>query len=121
MFNLKLDENHDIIIGRGAVRIGGAEQVAQLVKCRILALYGEWEQDPSLGIPWFEGIFKKNVRLSDVQTALANVIRQTNGVQHLISLDVSSDTNSRTLFVNFVAFSVYGDVKGEVTWQPNMA
>ena len=116
--NLALDSNHDIIIGRGATRIGGAPQVAQLVKCRLLTLLGEWKQDTSLGLPWFEGIFSKNVRPADIQAALANIIRSTNGVQQLISLDVDADYRERNLTISFIAISDYGDISEYVEWQP---
>ena len=116
--NLALDSNHDIIIGRGATRIDGAPQVAQLVKCRLLTLLGEWKQDTSLGLPWFEGIFSKNVRPADIQAALANIIRSTNGVQQLISLDVDADYRERNLTISFIAISDYGDISEYVEWQP---
>lgn len=115
--NLKLDTNHDIIIGRGATRVGGVDQVAQLVKCRLLALLGEWKLDPNLGIPWFESVFTKNTRISDVQATVANIIRSTNGVQQLISIDINPDFRERSLSISFVAISDYGNIKDFVTWQ----
>lgn len=115
--NLALDSNHDIIIGRGAARIGGAPQVAQLVKCRLLTLLGEWKQDTSLGLPWFDGIFSKSVRPADIQAALANIIRSTAGVQQLISIDIEPDYRARTLTVSFIAISDYGDISDYVEWQ----
>ena len=119
--NLALDSNHDIIIGRGATRIGGAEQIAQLVKCRLLALLGEWKQDTSLGIPWFEGIFTKNVRPADIQLTIANIIRGTAGVQQLISIELDADYRARTLTITFTAISDYGNISDFLLWQqPNM-
>lgn len=119
--NLALDSNHDIIIGRGATRIGGAEQVAQLVKCRLLTLLGEWKQDTSLGIPWFEGIFTKNVRPADIQLTIANIIRGTAGVQQLISIELDADYRARTLTITFTAISDYGNISDFLLWQqPNM-
>lgn len=115
--NLKLDSNHDIIIGRGATRVGGAEQVAQLVKCRLLALLGEWKLDTSLGIPWFDSIFTKNVRISDIQATIANIIRSTNGVQQVISIDINPDFRERSLSISFVVISDYGNIKDFVPWQ----
>lgn len=114
--NLKLDANHDIIIGRGATRVGGAEQVAQLVKCRLLTLLGEWEQDTSLGLPWFDGIFNKQVRPSDIQAAIANIIRGTAGVQQLISVDLVADYKTRQLTVNFNAISNYGNMSDFIVY-----
>lgn len=115
--NLKLDSNHDIIIGRGATRVGGAEQVAQLVKCRLLALLGEWKLDANIGIPWYDAIFTKQARVADIQTALANIIRSTNGVKQLISIDIDADFRTRVLTVSFVAISDYGDISEYVSWQ----
>lgn len=119
--NLALDSNHDIIIGRGATRIGGAEQIAQLVKCRLLTLLGEWKQDTSLGIPWFEGIFTKNVRPADIQLTIANIIRGTAGVQQLISIELDANYRARTLTITFTAISDYGNISDFLLWQqPNM-
>ena len=119
--NLALDSNHDIIIGRGATRIGGAEQIAQLVKCRLLTLLGEWKQDTSLGIPWFEGIFTKNVRPADIQLTIANIIRGTAGVQQLISIELDADYRARILTITFTAISDYGNISDFLLWQqPNM-
>lgn len=115
--NLALDSNHDIIIGRGATRIGGAEQVAQLCKCRLLTLLGEWKQDTSLGLPWFDAIFSKQVRASDIESAVANIIRSTNGVQQLISIQVEPDFRTRELNISFTAISDYGNLSDFVTWQ----
>lgn len=115
--NLALDSNHDIIIGRGATRIDGAAQVAQLVKCRLLTLLGEWKQDTSLGLPWFDAIFTKQVRPSDIEAAIANIIRGTAGVQQLISVDINPDYRERFLTISFVAISDYGDISEYVQWQ----
>ncbi|QEM43047.1 baseplate wedge protein [Escherichia phage vB_EcoM_4HA13] len=115
--NLALDSNHDIIIGRGATRIEGAAQVAQLVKCRLLTLLGEWKLDTSLGLPWFDAIFTKQVRPADIEAALANIIRGTAGVQQLISIDISPDFRERTLSISFIAISDYGDISEYLTWQ----
>lgn len=119
--NLALSKDgHDIIIGRGATRVSGANQVAQLVKCRLLTLFGEWKQDTTLGLPWFDGILTKNVRVADIETALANVIRNTSGVRQLISLNIDANFRERSLNVTFVALSVYGNISDYVTWQrPN--
>ena len=115
--NLALNSNHDIIIGRGATRIDGAAQVAQLVKCRLLTLLGEWKQDTSLGLPWFDAIFTKQVRPSDIEAAIANIIRGTAGVQQLISVDINPDYRERFLSISFVAISDYGDISEYLTWQ----
>lgn len=116
--NLKLDpDTHDIIIGRGATRVSGAAQVAQLCKCRLMTLLGEWKQDESLGLPWFDAIFTKQVRAADIQTAVASILRSTAGVQQLISINIDPDFRNRELSIGFTAISDYGDISEFLTWQ----
>lgn len=119
--NLKLDSSHDIIIGRGATRVGGAEQVAQLVKCRLLTVLREWKFDPSLGLPWFEAILTKNVKISDIQLAVSNIINSTPGVRQILDIKVNADFRERILKIEFIAVSTYGKISGDALWpQSNM-
>jgi len=115
--NLALDSNHDILIGRGATRVGGAAFVAQLVKCRLLTILGEWQNDTSIGLGWFDAIFVKGARVSDIQAAVANIIRSTNHVLQLISIDVDADYRNRVLKISFIAVSDYGEISEIVQWQ----
>lgn len=115
--NMMLDSNHDIIIGRGTTRITGAPMVAQLCKCRLLTLLGEWKQDESLGLPWFDAIFSKRVRPSDIQAAVANILRNTNHVRQVISIDINADYRERALSISFVAISDFGDISEIAEWQ----
>jgi len=103
-FNLKLDPvTHDLIIGAGFERVEGAEYVIQLVKTRLLTFLGEWELDPSLGLPWFEF---GSLELAQAQGVIADVIKSTPGVQALTSINVSRE--GRDLYVNFTARTIYG-------------
>lgn len=115
--NMMLDENHDIIIGRGVTRITGAPMVAQLCVCRLQTLLGEWSQDESLGLPWFDAIFSKRVRPSDIQSAVANILRSTGYVRQIISVDIDADYRKRILNISFVAISDFGDISEIATWQ----
>jgi len=115
--NMMLDSNHDIIIGRGVTRITGAAMVAQLCKCRLMTMLGEWSQDTSLGLPWFDAIFSKRVRPSDIQAAIANTLRNTRHVRQIISIDIDADYKARTLSINFVAISDFGDISEIAQWQ----
>jgi hypothetical protein len=115
--NLMLNSDHDIIIGRGAARVDGAEQVAQLCKCRLLTLLNEWKLDRSLGIDWFNSVVSKRSSVADIQTACAKIIRDTNGVLALLDINISFDKSSRKVTINFDALSVYGDISEVATWQ----
>lgn len=121
MSNLKLSSDWDIIVGRGATRVSGVEMVAQLVKSRLLTLFGEWQQDTSLGLPWFEAILTKNARPADIQLALANVIRTTTHVRQLINITVDANYQTRMLTVSFSALSDFGDIEEVLDWLPPTA
>jgi len=114
--NLKLDSNWDIIIGRGATRTGGLDFVAQNVKSRLLTLLGEWQQDRTLGLPWFEGLLGKQVKVADIQAAVANVISKTNNVQYVIRVNVQPDYSKRKVSISFVAESTYGQIEDSMTY-----
>lgn len=115
--NLKLDSNHDILIGRGATRVEGAAQVAQLTKCRLLTILNEWKLDTSLGIDWFGSVAERKVTASDIQTACAKIIRETNGVLALLNLTIDLNRTTREATISFSAVSVYGDISEVASWQ----
>ena len=115
--NLKLDSTHDIIIGRGATRTSSF--VSQLVKCRILTTLGEWALDPSLGLPWGVQIFKRGVNLTLVHNYLQDIIKNTNGVESVISLVLTPDYETRLLSVSFTGTAEAGQFTEEVTYVGN--
>jgi hypothetical protein len=114
--NLKLDSNWDIIIGRGATRTSGVEYVAQLVKSRLLTLLGEWQQDTSLGLAWFDGLLDKRTKPSDIQVAVSNVIQSTKGVRYVNYINVTPDYPSRKVSIEFSAESIYGTFSDLLTY-----
>ncbi|MCX8966800.1 hypothetical protein EHW66_17965 [Erwinia psidii] len=114
--NLKLDSNWDIIIGRGATRISGADFVAQLVKSRLLTLLGEWQADTSIGLPWFEGLLGKNTKPSDIQVAISNLILSTTQVSNVNYVTVTPDYKARTVLIEFSADSIYGTIENTITY-----
>ena len=117
--NLKLDSNWDIVIGRGATRVGGVDFVAQNVKSRLMTLLGEWQHNPSLGLPWFDGLLGKHVTSDDIQVAVQNVILSTNNVRYVALVTVDADHRQRTISINFTAESDFGTIEDSVTnvWQ----
>ena len=115
--NMLLDSNHDIIIGRGVTRVSGVDMVAQLCKCRLLTILGEWVQDTTIGLPWFDAIFSKTIRPSDIQSAVASILSQTQFVRQIISVTIDANYRTRVLSISFSAISVFGDISEIVQWQ----
>ena len=75
--NLKLDSSWDIIPGKGMTRVVGVEYIAQLVKSRLLTLYGEWDLDLTVGVPWFNNVLGTSEGLQSAQQIILNTINQT--------------------------------------------
>jgi hypothetical protein len=114
MSNLKLDENHDIIVTRSIARTDGLEYCAQLVKCRLLTFLGEWKLDPNIGIPW-TGVLDRSYDISATKFAVQRTIETTPGVKSLNSLTLKADNETRLLTVDFTATSIYGEIAMGVT------
>lgn len=113
-FNLKLDSTHDIIIGRGTTRTG--QFVAQLVKCRLLTVLGEWEQDRSLGVPWINKVFIRGNSLGIVHNYVYDVIIRTNGVAAVTRLVLTPDYKKRILTIEFTGVAEEGQFTGEIEY-----
>ena len=112
--NLKLDSNWDIIPGKGMTRVVGVEYIAQLVKCRLLTLYGEWDLDQTLGVPWFNDMLGTKTGLNSAQQIILNTITQTWGVYDVIAFD--AQYSNRQLNISFTAASIFGDFTSEVSY-----
>lgn len=104
-YNLKLDAEDDIIIGRGAERVEGVEYIVQLVKCRLTTILGEWDLDESIGIDWFN-IMGANADLSIIQGIVTQTIRDTRGVDSLTSIDLNVDRATRKLTIDFAGVAL---------------
>lgn len=113
-FNLKLDSNHDIIIGRGTARVSGLEYTTQLVTTRLLTLLGEWKADPNLGLPWFSDIMRSNPNLSIIEGLILSCIKDTPHVLDVLSIDLAVDKDTRVLTVTFEALSDWGTFNNTV-------
>lgn len=102
-FNLKLSDNHDIVIGRGAERLEGVPYVAQLVKNRLSTFLSEWDLDTSKGLDW-RNLLGSNFDLGIIQGAVSQTIRDTDGVDKLVSIDLVRQPR-RQLSITFTAES----------------
>mgnify|MGYP001568549313 CR=1 FL=1 len=106
--NLMLGANNDLIIGRGAARVKGLAYTAQLVKNKLLTVLGEWEANPTLGLPWFAEIMIKTTDLSLVEGLIITCIKSTPHVLDVSSITLSLQNSTRVLTVAYEAISDWG-------------
>jgi hypothetical protein len=113
----RLDANHDMTFGSGRRNIASTgEGTAQRIRCRLLAILGEWFLDTSTGVPWWqpEGngiqpIMGGPRNLQYAEAVLKAIILQTDGVDTLDAFSMSFDGTLRKLKVSATGTTVDGD------------
>lgn len=92
---------HDLILSNGQLQVTGG--LAQRIDCYLRTFLGEWWADPTLGVPYFQEILKKNPDITVVRQAILSVILQVPGVVSVPSITVDLDRATRRMSVSFEA------------------
>lgn len=92
---------HDLVLFDGQLQLSGG--LAQRIDCYLRTFLGEWWADPTLGVPYFQEILKKNPDITVVRQAILSVILQVPGVVSVPSLTVDLDRTTRRMSVSFEA------------------
>lgn len=114
MSNLKLGSNNDLIIDRGAVRTSGLDYTAQLVSNRLKTLYGEWQLNRTIGLPWFTDLLRHSYNKDLIYGWVSKVVLSTPNVTGLSNLVLGIDKPTRTLIIYFEVTTIYGNTEGKV-------
>jgi hypothetical protein len=100
---------HDLLLAEGdLVLIGHAERVAQEIKVELLTWLGEWFLDTRRGLPYLERILVKNPNLEIVRQICIGKILQVPDVAKVEKMSLAVDAKTRTLTVDYVAYTDYG-------------
>ena len=114
--NMRLDPNSwDIVIDRGVERVEGLEHTAQMVRCRLQTVLGEWSPRPNLGLPWFDTVFTKAPDISLIQAIVTDEIKKIKHVRNVLQIELNVDKSKRTLNISFTAESDWGDIESKTT------
>jgi len=99
---LKLDDNNDIdLVNNNFVLISGVNALRDRLATNLRTFQGEWYLDTTLGIPFFEQVFKKAVNVGALYTIFSGAIRRTAGVSAINSLQFDQDNATRNLDITF--------------------
>ena len=102
--DLQLDESGDLAIeDNDVVLIEGVAEVAQGVRQRLRTFLGEWFLDATIGLPYFQSILTKGVKLERIAPHFKRAIIRSPGVTELIAFDQELDRGTRRLSVKFDA------------------
>jgi hypothetical protein len=88
--------------GLEVVRTSLADEVAQRLHVRLKFFRGEWFLNLNEGVPWYQLIFVKAPQDRVIRFVFGEVIRGTEGVAELVTLDYSI-SSTRQLSLSFTA------------------
>jgi hypothetical protein len=106
MIRRAFDENGDYAINEFIV---DADATVQAVETRLKLFKGEWFLNLSSGVPWYQRVFIKPAKTTEVESAIRETIIQTEGVKELLQFDLVFDSQTRKASVSFSANTIYGD------------
>jgi len=90
-------ENNNFVI------ISEAEEVRQRVETRLRTYQGEWFLDITLGVPYYQEVFEKNIPLSQIEAVFKDAIINTPGVTELVEFELDYTNSNRNLLITFEA------------------
>ena len=100
-------------VGGGVQRVDKGRFVVQQVKSKLNTWLGEWALHPLVG--WVNASdFEKNYELFNLEDRARSIILATQGVDSVTSID--SNFSNRTLTINVVAMTIYGEINLTVPW-----
>lgn len=110
MSDIKLDSDGDILLEEtDLVLTTGQEAIQQHSAQRLRTFVGEWFLNNTIGVPYFQQIFKKQPDPVIVDSVLKKEIIETPGITKLIDFELDLDS-SRVLNLDYKAQTIEGDV-----------
>lgn len=108
----RLDQNGDMTFGhqRHDFHHNSPEGVAQAVITRLKLWLGEWFIDMAEGTPYQQALLGAH-KQNTVEPALRERILETKGVKEIVDFDLQWDTEARTVKVNVMLDTDYGETK----------
>lgn len=114
MANLKLLAGDVAFSKGGMVTTSGLDYTAQLIENRLKTLYGEWELNKTIGIPWFQDLLRKNYNPNLIYQWIHRTITETPNVTGVRELIIAVEHRERKLLISFVAATIYGETEIKV-------
>lgn len=86
------------------------EEVAQRLQTKLQFFLGEWFLDTTLGVPYYRDVLVRNPDMAVVKSLFQKLITDDQGVESLVTLDVTLDGATRVLTVEFQAVLVSSEI-----------
>lgn len=109
--DLKLDADGDIVLENGDLAlVSDAEAIAQAVRGALSLVQGEWFLDVTAGVPYFESVWLRAPKESEVDAVLRSAILAVPGVLDVPQLDLDLNRSTRVCSVSFRATTDLGEL-----------
>ena len=100
MRDLLLDESGDLELdATGDIQF--TDSIKQAIAVRLKWFAEEWRLGPDLGLPYYNDVFVKNPNYVVIQERIREAIFDVDGVDEIISLEMSHDTQMRKLQIKY--------------------
>ena len=100
--DLKLDANHDLLLENSDLVLTTEEEnIIQLLDIRLQFFKGEWFLDILAGIPYIDEVLIKGANIETVKAIFIKEILASDGVDEILALELSHDSATRILRVDF--------------------
>lgn len=97
-----LDENHDLkFVNNNLAFVENEYFVKQKIKQRLLLFKGEWFLDETVGIPYFEDVFVKDVKLSRIEALYIREVQKIEEIEEITAFEINLDNKNRKLNIYF--------------------
>lgn len=106
-----LNDKNDFVLTNGSITFADpAQEGLQKNRQRLLFIFGEYFLDDQLGIPYFEYIFQKPIRIEEVDLLMKREIQRIPGNIELLSYASSVDPVKRSLKVQYSVLTSSGPI-----------
>lgn len=112
----RLDSNGDYVFGNNfGDFIDGKEAIAQSIRTKVMLMSGEWWENISIGIPFFESILGNVSEDSVNMTATLLITQRILEIEEVVEVkDVKVYNEGRLFRITLEAVTTEGDINVEV-------
>jgi hypothetical protein len=99
---LRLADDGDLdFVDNNFVLTTGITALRDRLFTNVRTFQGEWYLDPTLGVPYFQQVFEKQVNVGVLYTIFSGVLRRTKGVAAVNQLTFELNNANRELLIQF--------------------
>ncbi len=103
IFDIKFDDdNHDMHLDGSDIAFTNENNVlVQRLRIRLQFLFAEWFLNNQVGVPYIQFIFEQGSSIEVIYSIFRKEIKDTEGVDDIVSLKLTPDPNNKGLRVDF--------------------